>query len=186
MRPQKVNDQELLQGLTSVLRAKGYDGASLNELASSSGLNKASLYYRYPGGKKDIVLAVLIFIGQWIDKNILSVLCDGEVPALERLSVALTNIDTLYNSGKSNCIVRAISMDNGMNLFGDQLKETITKWLDSFCKLGVDVGMDEETANKKAIQILGQIEGSLVVSKILNDTLPFQLALKEVEMIYKE
>ena len=48
MRPQKVQDTEMLQGLMAVLRSRGYDGASLKELSDSTGLKKASLYHRFP------------------------------------------------------------------------------------------------------------------------------------------
>jgi len=54
MRPQKVNNTELVKGLLNVFRSKGYDGASLNDLAVASGLQKASLYHRFPNGKKEI------------------------------------------------------------------------------------------------------------------------------------
>ena len=70
MRPQKVEDQALLLGLMAVLSAKGYDGASLNELAESSGLQKASLYHRFPAGKKEITSAVLNYVNEWVKKNI--------------------------------------------------------------------------------------------------------------------
>ncbi len=185
MRPQKIDDYTLLKGLKAVLSAKGYDGASLNELADSSGLKKASLYHRFPGGKKDITLAVLNFVGEWIDSNIVKVLKDSGQPPEERLKLALVNISELYGDGEKTCILRALSMDGGMELFGDELGSAAEEWVTSFTKLGVDMGMDEMEANKMAIDVLSKIQGSLVVAKLLNDKSVFKSALREIEILYK-
>lgn len=184
MRPQKIDDQTLLAGLKSVLASKGYEGASLNELASSSGLQKASLYHRFPGGKKDIALAVLNFVGGWIDKNIVNVLQNKQEAPKDRLLHALSKIDELYNGGRSTCILRALSMDSGMDLFSTELKGAATKWIDSFIILGRDLNMPEEDARHAALTVLTKIQGSLVVSKMLNDPQVFKGAISEIEKMY--
>lgn len=184
MRPQKVDDIKLLEGLMSVLRNKGYDGASLNDLASASGLQKASLYHRYPGGKKDIALAVLDFVGEWMGRNIVEVLSNESALPSERLELALKNITLIYDSGQSSCIMRALSMDSGLELFAEELKEGMDKWLNSFTKLGVDFGLDEKEAQAQAMRVLVQIQGSLVVSKALQTTEPFEKTIEEVELMY--
>jgi len=110
MRPQKIDDQTLLSGLMTVLSAKGYDGASLNDLAASSGLQKASLYHRFPGGKKDITLAVLQFVDRWIKINIVKNLNDQSKLPADRLLIGLEKINELYNEGRTTCILRALSL----------------------------------------------------------------------------
>lgn len=184
MRPQKINDIELLNGLMTVLRSKGYDGASLNELASASGLQKASLYHRYPGGKKEITLAVLSFVGEWIEKNIVAVVNNLTIPPSQRLLVALENINILYDSGQSSCLLRALSTDNGMSLFGEKIKNGTVEWLKGFTKLGLDFGFDQQTAEETAMQAFINIQGSLVASKTLNDTSPFKTALAKIKASY--
>ena len=76
MRPQKINDSELLNKLFATIRQKGYDGTSLNELADLTGLKKASLYHRFPGGKKDMVKSVLDYADKGADTYVVKVLCD--------------------------------------------------------------------------------------------------------------
>ena len=51
MRPSKISDEKVFQGLSDVFRRKGYDGASYSDLMKATGLVKASLYHRFPGGK---------------------------------------------------------------------------------------------------------------------------------------
>lgn len=168
----------------SVLRSKGYDGASLNELAGSSGLQKASLYHRYPGGKKEIALAVLNFVDQWVDTNITAVLIDQEILPSERLEIALKNIDAIYNSGKCACILRALSMDNGLGLFAEELKTGMEQWISSFTTLGLSFGFGEDKSKEKAINVLVKVQGSLIVSQTLGNTEPFARALADIKVMY--
>ena len=58
----KVSEEEVVQKLFQVFRLKGFDGASLSDLAEATGLKKASLYHRYPGGKQEMAAAVMDFV----------------------------------------------------------------------------------------------------------------------------
>ena len=186
MRPQKVEGQQLLIGLMSVLRTKGYDGASLNDLAKSTGLQKASLYHRYPGGKKDIAQAVLSFVEAWSDEHILQPLHDQHRAPLERLSTALDRIKILYDNGEATCLYRALLTGSSSDLFGEELKSALTKWLSGFTVLGVALGLDQRLAEEKALKVLVTLQGSLIVAQGLQDTLPFTRALSEIERMYKD
>jgi len=186
MRPQKIDNQTLLSGLMTVLSSKGYDGASLNDLASSSGLQKASLYHRFPGGKKDIALAVLNYVGDWIEKNIVKALEDDSIAPIERLHMALEKIDDLYNGGKSTCILRALSMDNGMSLYSMELKEAAQNWVDSFYQLGKAFGMSEDRAYQTALKVLINVQGSLVVCKMMKDNQIFKNSLVDIKKLYSD
>ena len=55
----KVHDEKLIERLTSVFRIYGYEGASLSRIAEATGLQRASLYHRFPGGKEEMAEAVL-------------------------------------------------------------------------------------------------------------------------------
>lgn len=184
MRPQKVDDQDMLQGLMSVLRAKGYDGASLMELADAAGLKKASLYHRFPGGKKEMTAAVLDYVSKWTAKHIYDVLVNESHPPKKRLSQALDHIRTLYKDGEAICIIRALSMDTGMALFGEQINTSLQQWITAFALLGKDLGLSPALAKKEAVQTLIEIQGSLVVSKGTGDTDVFDKTLKKIAKRY--
>lgn len=184
MRPQKVEDTDLLNGLMAVLRAKGYDGASLNELASASGLQKASLYHRYPGGKKAIALAVLNYVDEWVEQHVLELLSNTQISAEERLEKAIENINQLYNNGATACLLRAMSTDNSLQLFGKEIRSSMQKWLDGFSTLGQDLGLKKQDADQKAMEALIAVQGSLVVAKTFGSTGPFQDALRRIKLMY--
>jgi AcrR family transcriptional regulator len=186
MRPQKVIDIDLLNGLMMVFRAKGYDGASLNELANSSGLKKASLYHRFPGGKKEIALAVIHYVDEWIDTNILKVLSDKEMEPNQKLDLVLTNINYIYSEGETACLLRALSSDSGLQLFGKELAASMNKWLEGFTLLGIERGFSQEKAGIYALEVLALVQGALVVANTFGNKDYFQIILEKIKAIYLE
>lgn len=184
MRPQKVQDIDMLTGFLSVFRSKGYDGASMNDLAMAAGLKKGSLYHRFPRGKQEMIKAALEHMEDWTFQNIHSVLLNKNIEPEKRLSTALTNIKSFYDNGKSVCIYATLSMDNVIVLFGDTIKRGVTQWIKSFKEIGMAFKLNEADAEEKAQQTFIDIQGSLVLSKTTGSLSSFTKALKNIELRY--
>ncbi len=184
MRPQKVDDQQLMSGLLAVLRAKGFEGASLNDLATATGLKKASLYHRFPGGKEEIAKAVLSFVKSWNHQHVLMVLTDEKKSVKERLDKVIKNIERLYDNGKSVCILRALSTDAGIPIFGIQIKESFGIWMKAFTALGVSKGFIPEKSEQMAKEVIIKVQGSLILAKGINDYAVFRNALMNIKEMY--
>ncbi|WP_405205011.1 TetR/AcrR family transcriptional regulator [Aquimarina sp. LLG6339-5] len=185
MRPVKVEDKQLMEGLNQVFRSKGYEGASLNELAEGAGLKKASLYHRFPDGKKGIGLAVLSYSSDWLHKNLYELLMDKKVLKEERLETTLTRIKELYGDGKETCVLRSLSMESGMEIFGDQIKEEMDRWIRNFTEFGLEFGLSRDQSTRIAKQGLISIQGSLVVANAMSDNSLFLDTLEDIKRKYK-
>ncbi|MEM9686818.1 MAG: TetR/AcrR family transcriptional regulator [Bacteroidota bacterium] len=183
---QKELDREILVGLTRVFRSKGYEGASLKELAEATGLKKASLYHRFPNGKQEMATAVLAYIDNRVAETIFQALSDEKNTPQVRLKTGLDHIKTLYNNGKETCILRALSMRTGLDLFEAQVNNGMKKWIDAFHKIGLALELSPSEAEKNALQTLVEIQGSLIVTKGLDDTNVFENTLKRIENRYLE
>lgn len=184
MRPQKVLDKEILAGLKKVFRNKGYEGASLAELAEATGLKKASLYHRFPNGKEEMAAAVLEQAVKWGKDHLLHTLSDETIAPKTRLKKGLTLIKDVYQSGKENCIFRAISMKVGLELFEQPIKNGMQQWVTAFKNIGVALKFSPRQAEKMAMETLIEIHGSLVVARCFNDTSIFEKTIKKIENKY--
>ncbi len=184
MRPQKVEDRELLDKLFAVIRAKGYDGASISELAALTGLKKASLYHRFPGGKKDIIKAVLEDVDAWSQKHIIGVLESPTLEADQKLETVLSNIDKLYHQGEKTCIYRSLSLDNGLEHFHQEVEGGIRSWIDAFTSFGESIGLTSIAAEKKATEAIALMQGSLMISKIMENKKIWHDTLERMRELY--
>jgi len=184
MRPQKVLDDDVLAGLTRVFRARGYEGASLKEIAEETGLKKASLYHRFPDGKKQMAEAVIDHIDEWVERHIFQTLIDERITPEHRLTKGIQHIRALYDGGVESCIFRTLSMQIGMELFGNQIQSGMKQWIHHFEKLGSAFGQSKSEAKKTAVQNIIDIQGSLIVSECLADIDVFEKTLKNIKKRY--
>ncbi|WP_299799812.1 TetR/AcrR family transcriptional regulator [uncultured Maribacter sp.] len=184
MRPQKVQDKDIMTSLVKTFRSKGYDGASLADLAESTGLKKASLYHRFPKGKEEMATAVLKDIDEWVEEHIVKALMNENKTPTERLINGLDQIRTSYDGGKESCIFRALSLGQSLELFDVHIKNGMNKWITVFKNVGISFGLSDADALKQAMNTLIKIQGSLIVTKGLNDLSIFETTLKEIEDSY--
>lgn len=184
VRPQKVLDIEILAGLTKVFRSKGYEGASLKDLSEATGLKKASLYHRFPNGKKEMADAVLNYVDEWVGQNIFQFLLTNDLSPENRLKKALSGIRKLYDNGNDVCIFRALSMEAGLELFEKQIKNGMRVWISAFTTIGLALELNQIEAKEVALKVLIQIQGSLIVTKGLGDISVFENTLKTIENNY--
>jgi len=184
MRPQKTLDEDVLAGLTEVFQSKGYEAASLQDLARATGLKKASLYHRFPGGKKQMAEAVLGHLAEWVEEHVFRVLHHTTESPQIRLQKAIDQIKVLYDNGKNTCIFRALSMETGISLFRLQIEKGMNEWLKAFEAIGEELKLDSKTAKDYAYQSMIDIQGSLILTSTLDDPEIFEDALKRITNRY--
>ena len=85
MPAKKIDEAFLIDQLGKVFRIHGYEGASLSLIAEATGLKRASLYHRFPGGKEEMAEAVLTHVDDWFGSHILAPLSEPGKPAARLL-----------------------------------------------------------------------------------------------------
>ena len=60
----------------------------------------------------------------------------------------------------------------------------MNKWITVFKNVGISFGLSDADALKQAMNTLIKIQGSLIVTKGLNDLSIFETTLKEIEVSY--
>lgn len=180
----KVEQDVVVEKLTELFRAVGYDGATLARIAEATGLQKASLYHRFPGGKHEMAQVVLDLTETWVTDNLTAALSGGGSPA-ERLDQALLIIDALYAGGQKNCVLRALSAGSETTRLQPQISRIFAGWITGFERLGLELGLSEERAAKLARETLVQVQGSLVVGMAMEQPGLFQEALAKIRAAYR-
>jgi AcrR family transcriptional regulator len=170
----------VIERLMNVFRSVGYDGASLAELASATGLKKASLYHRFPEGKLAMADAVLDYVIEWTNREISEVLFSS-MPGTERLDAALNSIYMLYDGGRLACILRAMSQGTAGEIFRDKIADIFQRWLTAFTHLATDLGHEVGKARRLGESTVIKIQGALILGQTLQRPEIFQNVLIEVK-----
>ena len=171
MRPAKVSDKELFERLTEVFRRKGYDGASYADLMEATGLVKASLYHRFPGGKEEMVDAILSEVdGQFAEYVLAPALEQGDPE--ERARRMARRLREFYDGGKSWCLLDTLSLAESRTTLA-HAKKSMEFWVESLARVAREAGFSAGVARKRAEEAVAAIEGGLVVARVLKNRRPF-------------
>jgi AcrR family transcriptional regulator len=171
-----VGEDEFLDKTMELFLEQGFAGTSVSQIAAATGLEKASLYYRYPGGKDEIALAVAARIGAWLAEHVVGPLAgDGQPEQLAR--EAARQLRGLYRDGTRWCGLEVLSLKGGGKELAEGLKGALTSWIGAFTGIARRSGMPAPMARQRAETVIAQIEGGLVLARVLGDARPFKRAL---------
>ncbi len=179
-RQASIEESELLNKLSDVFRDVGYHGASLALLAKAAGLQKASLYHRFPGGKEQMAKEVLKAAGDWVSQEILTPL-DADAPPKRKITAMVAKLDELYSSGEQACLLNMLSSTHiHQGPFTDLIKGVFEAWIETLSRVLTEVGLDQELAQRRSERALMLLQGSLVLSRGMGTTKPFKNFLKHL------
>ena len=179
-RPQTIDDEALIAALADVFRDYGYDGASLARLAEASGLQKASLYHRFPGGKEQMAREVLAAASVWLEEKILAPMRDAGSPT-ERLKKVAVEFRAFYDCGRKGWLLNMLASPKRIDgPFAEAIRAAFAALIDSFAGLARESGQDPRDARQRAETVVALLQGSLILSRGLGESRPFERFLKNL------
>lgn len=177
-RPQSVPDDELFHRLAEVFRVAGFEGASLGALAEGAGLQRASLYHRFPGGKVQMAEAVMEW-AKGVFTNALEPMTDdpdvtvGVVESARRLSA-------IYADGLLPCMLDTLSLSGAPESIRAIAAELTAGWIDAMAAAAERGGATAADARLAAEEAFVRVEGSLVLARLRDDPTAFRRAIAEL------
>jgi AcrR family transcriptional regulator len=173
-----VGDHDLIARISGVFRDVGYEGASLAMLARATGLQKASLYHRFPNGKEQMAMEVLESAGRWLDANVLTPLKASGDPAT-KIHEMVHRLDEFYAGGRQACLLNMLSSSRIQGgPFTEAIEKTFRAWIETLSDVLVEAGMDQATARKRAQRFVVMLQGSLVLARGMGTEQPFRECLQ--------
>ena len=165
--------------LTELFREAGFDGASLGDIATATGLQKSSLYHRFPGGKRQMAAEVVAAVGERFAVDILAPL-DTDGPLTERVRAVGRNLDAFYDRGARNCVLDMMSVGEPGPDAAAKLGAAAEGWVGAFAAVARAAGADETTAVARAQDAIAAVEGALVLARLTGDKRPFRRAIERL------
>lgn len=173
-----MSKDEMLARLMETFRKDGYDGASLNELSSRTGLGKSSLYHHFPDGKQQMATEVLAFLDARFSEAF-APLAEPRPPQA-KLEALLEVVDAFYAAGKKACLLERLAASVDRAAFAKPMRALFASFMDAFARLCREAGLDERTAKARAESAVVRIEGALVVAAGTGDSGVFARMLQEI------
>jgi TetR/AcrR family transcriptional regulator, lmrAB and yxaGH operons repressor len=187
-RPASITEEALIARLARVFSDTGFEGATLAQLSAATGLQKASLYHRFPGGKTQMAEEVLDAAGAWMGEHVLAPLTSG-APPLARIAAIMTPLETFYDGGRKACLLNMLSsprIEDGP--FSPRIAAMLEALITALCDTAIASGIAPGPARIKAERAVMLLQGSLVLARGTGSTAPFRrfLATLSDELLSSE
>ncbi len=158
--------------LAEAFREHGFEGASLSVLSKATGLGKGSLYNFFPGGKEEMMTAVLADIDLWFDRAIFAPLEQTEDPAASIVSM-MDEVTSYFRSGRRICLVGCLGLNAAGAAFADAVKGYFVRWISALARCLEAGGVPVLPAGQLAEEAVSGIQGAIVLARALGEEEPF-------------
>ena len=174
-----MDRKELTEHLRGVFEARGFEGATLTEIARASGLSRASLYHHFPDGKAGMGLALLRDAGIRLEGTTLAPLRAGTSPEA-RLAAMLDGVDAYYDRGSRSCLLTVFALGPPDERFDEVVRQRLGEWIELLASTLQDQGVGRKDARRQARDLIARIQGASVLARALKDPKPFRQVLKRI------
>jgi AcrR family transcriptional regulator len=181
----KVPEDVLLEKIAEVFRLYGYEGASIRLLSDATGLERASLYHRFPGGKEQMAEAVVARACEWFEHNVFAPLQTDSTPR-EKLRQVAAHLRDFYRRGTLWCVLDSMTLGGGTQGLRNRIHAAYSAWLHAFERVAREAGFSASLARSRSEQALVEIEGSLVVARVTGDAKPFLRVVQNLPGLLSE
>lgn len=180
--------QVLINQLRTVFVARGYDGATLNNLASAANLSKASLYHHFPGGKPEMAAALVRDAIADLQRQAFRHLSTSRPPH-KRILALIDGFFDYTDGGQSDCLLAVLNHHStaGEETVGQQqtIAAQFDDWHEALAAVFEEAGATPKKAQREARDLLAALYGALLMAKMHNQPRLFAQAVKRIKKGYK-
>jgi TetR/AcrR family transcriptional repressor of lmrAB and yxaGH operons len=180
--PRVVKERsDVVPALAEVFREHGFEGASLSIIEERTGVGKGSLYHFFPGGKEEMATTVLAEIDEWFNANVFRPLKEQTDPH-QAIEDMLRAVDAYFQSGRRVCLVGALALGDARDYFARQIRTYFRTWREALANALMRAGMTPADAKDMAEDVVGSIQGALVLARALDDLGSFRRAIARLQV----
>ena len=175
-----VERGDVIPLLAEVFRTYGYEGASLARISEGTNLGKGSIYNFFPGGKDEMADAVLAEIDGWFRDQVFQPLrMEDPARGVERMFVA---VGRYFLSGRKVCLVGVFALGHERDRFALKVQAYFAEWVDALADALMRAGRDDAVARALSEDIVGGIQGALVLARAANQPELFMRTLERMRL----
>jgi AcrR family transcriptional regulator len=171
---------DALPALAEAFRAHGYEGASLSVLSEATGLGKGSLYNFFPGGKAEMMDAVLAEVDAWFSRAVFEPL-ERDGGAADAITAMFRDVDGYFASGGRVCLVGLLGLGGSRDPFAARLRGYFERWIHALASCLRRGGVTATDAQALAEEAVAGIQGGIVLARALGDQGAFGRVLRRLE-----
>ncbi len=183
----KLDRKTLLQNSLSVFKSKGYHATSMQDLANANGLLKGSIYH-YITSKEELMAEVLEALKSHYVRKVFSIAEDTEFTIEERLNALMDEAEKIYTHEEGGDFFVNIGLEtlNTNPKFTEIIRAFFDEWFEVLAHLFAQQGMTKNQSKLHAETTVAEIEGAVILMRLLKDNNYLKRTLHNLKNTFKE
>ena len=149
-------------------------------LSKATGLGKGSLYNFFPGGKDEMMDAVLADIDHWFATTVFTPLEQAHDPAAAITSM-IGKVTTYFRSGGRVCLVGWVGLGSSGNAFSVRIKGYFARWISALAHCLEAGHVPPPQAGPLAEETVCGIQGAIILARALGEETTFTRIVRRHE-----
>ncbi len=179
----KTTEDELLQKCIEVFRRRGYNGTSMKELADACGLTKGLFYHYFPS-KKAIMEQALANVLSYFRHVCFRQMRDPEMDLAQKQVLFEAKVLQLFTYHDGGCLMANTVLESMHTNpeFRGPVMAFFDEWREAMAVMYQDQLSTEESREKATASIV-DIEGSVIMMRLYEDSSYLRSALKRTRVV---
>jgi len=166
----KLDRKAILRNSLSVFKEKGYNATTMNDLATANGILKGSIYH-YISSKEELMIEVLQALNDHYTNKVFSKVYENELSIEDRLDELVSRAEEIYTFEEGGDFFVNIGLEtlNTNPRFTEIIRSFFSEWFKALIYLYMEKGLNKEIAEIKAETTVAEIEGAVMLMRLLKD-----------------
>jgi AcrR family transcriptional regulator len=175
----------MVRSAAQLIRRQGVSATGVREIVLDAEAPRGSLQHYFPGGKEQLVIEAVQWMGAVAASRVRRHLQDLEPPVPSALLAAVVDdwrVDLAREGFAAGCPLVAAAAEGGASHAGmpDVLRQLFDGWLESMGAALVDLGVPAERAPVLASVVISALEGAIILCRIRCDLVPLDALVTEL------
>ncbi len=164
--------QKMVAGATQVLARRGLHATAFSEVLALTGASRGSIYHHFPGGKAELIEAVLERHASDIDDGLRAL---HGLPVDQVVSGALDvwRARLVRDDCESGCPVAAVTIAADTSRAVEECRGAFRQWQDTLAWALRAAGCSPRRASDSATLLVAAVQGALILARAEGQTAPF-------------
>jgi TetR/AcrR family transcriptional regulator, lmrAB and yxaGH operons repressor len=169
----------MIEGAIQLLATRGVHGASLLKVLEHTGAPRGSVYYHFPGGKEELILAALAVTGQRHDRFV-ERFRGTSAEEITAGYLELWRRILLRSRLESGCPILAVTVSAPAGPLLDRVGEIFLTSQRHLANLYEEIGVDRSAAERFVTILVASAEGAVVLSRAQQTIEPFEVVADQL------
>jgi TetR/AcrR family transcriptional repressor of nem operon len=183
----KLDRKTILRNSLSVFKEKGYNATTMNDLATANGILKGSIYH-YISSKEELMIEVLQALNDHYTNKVFSKVYENELSIEDRLDELVSRAEQIYTFEEGGDFFVNIGLEtlNTNPRFTEIIRSFFKEWFKALIYLYMEKGFDKEIAEIKAETTVAEIEGAVMLMRLLKDPNYLHRTLQNLKHTFRQ